>query len=640
MNKFDVTYPLKGEITFDGGSNFKYARALIAENASPYNLNVTTDGDSIKTRGGTQKLNTATVGSFACDGLFTRHASTGTESMVAWFGGHFYQLSGTTFNTVPSGQSLWTAGSKVYAAEYENYLFMGNGNGIPMKWNGTDLTRHGVYPPQSAPSYSSLGSASATSGLSAGSYYFKVTYVNSALVEGNPSSAYGPLSLTCQAAKIDIPVAPTSYGVSARRLYVATGVSATYQRVAEIADNTTTSYNYTSGQSIVGTTAPSDNGVPPLYSFIVQHQNRLFANDPANPGLVWYSGLGEPYTWSALDFRQIGDATGDIVQAFAVQDNTVVVLCNRSNTAIYMPSTDDADWQDIVIKSAYGTRSPGGVFRYKNKIGYPALENFQFVGFAGLEGGQPVSSETLLTTSALESNLISDPIEPDMLEVAETNVQRIWALVFEGKAYITIANGSNQLINNRIYVFDFNREARDQSDVAEEAWFPWTYTSLSPGPLCIYNGAIYFGSDSATGFVYKINHTTFSDDGSAFNSYYATKEFSGRPEDINTTKDFRRFDFLFELLGNYYMNVGYRTDSSAGDFLVQPVSMAPGGSLWGSMVWGADDWSAGYQEGEQTIFVPSSRGKRIQFFFSNQNTAGQGFRIIRMRFAYNNKGRR
>lgn len=638
MSRFDVTYPPKGEITFDGGSNFKYSRALIPENTSPSNLNVTTNGDSVETRGGTQKLNTAAAGSFACDGLFTRHSTDGTESMVAWFGGHFMQLSGTTFNTVPSGQSLWTAGSKVYATEYENHLFMGNGNSIPMKWNGTYLTRHGVYPPSSAPSYSSLG-ASGTSAISNGTYYYKVTYVNSFTVEGNPSSASIAISAACQTVNLIVPVAATSFGVAARRIYRASGPSATYQRIAEIADNTTAAYADNFDQT-VGANAPSDNGVPPLYSAIIVHQNRLFANDPSNPNFVWYSGLGEPYTWSALDFQFLGDATADLVRGFQVQDNSLMVVCDKSAVAIYMPSTDDSTWQVIVTKSAYGTRSPGAIFRYKNNIAFPALENFQFVGFAGLSGTQPSTSQTLLTASAIESDLISDAIEPDMLLVAETNTPRIWAVVFEGKAYISLAYGANQTTNNRIYVFDFNREAKGQDDVAEESWFPWTYASLSPGPMTIYNNNVYFGSDTATGFVYKINHSTFSDDGSAINSFYATKEFSGLPQDINTTKDFRRFEFLFERLGNYYMNVGYRTDSSSGDFLLQPVDISPGGSLWGTMVYGSSEWSAGYQEGEQTIFVPAARGKRIQFLFSNQNTAGQGFRIIRMKYSYNNKGKR
>ncbi len=639
-SKYDVTYPPKGEITFDGGSNFKYARALIPENASPDNLNCTTDGDAIETRGGSLKLNTATVGSYSCDGLFTRHHTSGSESMVAWFGGTFYQLSGTSFNTVPSGQSVWTAGSKVYAVEYENKMFMGNGGSIPMKWDGTAFTRHGVYPPVSSPTYTSLGASSAASGSCAGVYYFKTTYVNSASVEGNASSASVGISLTSQQVILSIPTAAQSYGVAARRIYIASSPTALYTRVAEVSDNSTTTYNYTSGQALVGTAMPLDNGVPPLYDTIVEHQNRLFANDTSNLNYIWYSGIGEPYTWSALDFQFVGDATSDLVRGFAVQDNTLMIVSDKSVFGLYMPDTDDSNWIMLKTKSAYGGKSPHGIFRYKNKIGFAALENYQFVGFAGLTGGEQTTSETLLTTSSLQTDLISEEVEPDMLLVAETNVGRINSIVFEGKVYISLAYGLNQETNNRIYCFDFNREAKNQDDVSNESWFPWTYLALSPGPMTVYGNQIYFGSDLATGFVYRMNYTTYSDDGVAINSYYTTKEFSGLPQDINTTKDFRRFDYLFERSGVYYMNVGYRTDSSSGDFENTAVSVAPGGTLYGTGVYGISVFSAGFQEGENTVFIPASRGKRIQFKFSNQNTAGQKFKIIRMKFAYNNKGRR
>jgi hypothetical protein len=644
MSRFQVTYPPKGEITFDGGINSKYSRALIAENESPDNLNCISSGDAVQTRGGTQKFNTTSVGSFACDGLFTRHDSSGSQSMVAWFGGSMYGITGTsTFTTVPSAQSVWTGGSKVYAAEYENKIFMGNGAAIPYKYDGTYFTRHGVYPPVSAPTYSTIGTASGASGTSTGTYYFKVTYVNSAAAEGNPSSASTGISMTCQTVTLDIPVAATSFGVAARNIYVASSPTASYIKVAQVADNSTATYQYASGQATLGTAIPTANGVPPNYNAIICHQNRLFVNDPSNPNYFYYSGLGEPYTFSALDFQQIGDGTADLVRGFGVQDNNLLIFCDNSTFIIYMSGdtfTDDTGWLPLRTKSAFGSRSPGAIFRYGNKVGFAAFEADQFVGFAAISNGAPSPSETLLTTGSIVSDLISDKIKPDMDLVPETMASHMRCIVFDGKAYISIAYGTNQTTNNRIYVYDFRREMRDSSDVSNESWFPWSYSALAPGPMCVYNGAVYFGSDSATGFVYKINYATYSDDGAAINSYYWTKEFSGLSTDINSTKDFRKVEFLFGRVGAYYMDFGFRTDSDLSGATVQQVSVAPGGSLWGTMVWGTDVWSAGFQDGEETTFIPASRGKRIQFYFSNRNIAGQAFKMIRMKFSYNNKGRR
>ncbi len=499
---------------------------------------------------------------------------------------------------------------------------MGNGNSIPYKYDGTYFTRHGVYPPVSVPTYTTISAASVTSATSAGTYYFKTTYVNSAAVEGNPSSSSVGVSMTCQTVTVDIPIAAQSFGVASRNLYVASTPSATYQFVAAIADNSTTTYLFSSGQATTAVAPPTDNGVPPNYNAILYHGNRLFVNDPSQPNFVYYSGLGEPYTFSALDFFTVGDATLDLVRAFDIQDNNLVVFCDNSAFVVYMSDDDDSTWLPLKTKSAYGSKSPGGSFRFGNAVAFPAMENNQFVGFAAIEGGQSRMTETLLTTSSIVSDLISDKLAPDWKLVPETMVSRIRSIVFEGRAYIAIAYGADQTTNNRIYVFDFRRENRDSSDTSNESWFPWSYAALAPGPMCIYNNEVYFGSDSATGFVYKINQTTNSDDGAAINSYFWTKEFSGLPEHINMTKDFRRAEFLYELSGGYSMNF----------------DLTPGGSLWGTMVWGIDNWNAGFQDGEKTVSIPASRGKRIQFYFSNRNLPAQKFKIIRMKFSYNAKG--
>jgi hypothetical protein len=88
------------------------------------------------------------------------------------------------------------------------------------------------------------------------------------------------------------------------------------------------------------------------------------------------------------------------------------------------------------------------------------------------------------------------------------------------------------------------------------------------------------------------------------------------------------------------MNVGYRLDSDRGQPFTQAIALTPGGSLWGTLQWGGGVWSPGYDEGEKILSLANARGQRIQFYFSNQNTAGQKFKIIRAQFSYNNKGRR
>lgn len=115
FNKNKTFYPDKGRVLFDGGLNTKFERSIIEDNESPDCQNVVFENGAVGTREGRSILNTTAIGSFPIDGLYTRHDNTGAESMCVWADGNFYVLNTTTFVTIPSGQSVWTAGARVGA---------------------------------------------------------------------------------------------------------------------------------------------------------------------------------------------------------------------------------------------------------------------------------------------------------------------------------------------------------------------------------------------------------------------------------------------------------------------------------------------------------------------------------------------
>lgn len=637
MSQFRRVYPGTGRILFDGGKNSKFERSIIEDNESPDCLNVVFDNGGVETRQGTTKLNTASVGTFVFDGLYTRRADNNSETMVAFHGGNAYYLATTTFVTIPSAQSVFTAGARVGTALYENHLFIGNGGVIPYKYNGVDFTRHGVYPPTAT---ATAGSAATGAALASGaSYTYKFTYVNSFAVEGDvgPATTFvvtansmGNIALT------SIPVAPQSFGISSRRIYRTENGGSTFKRLVEIADNTTTTYDDAKLDATLGVAAPTDNGVPPNYSVCIYHQNRLFVNDPANPNYVWYSDLGEPYTFQSTNFRKFGDNTSDLVKGFGVQDNSVVVHCENSSGMIYMPSTDDAEWVDIKVKSPYGSKSPYAILNYNNKQLFPAIQNGKFVGFGALAGGAVEPSATLLTVSTAGSDLKSNRIEPDMFNVIEAYVGNISGIVYKNKAYLTLTYGTGSTTNNRIYVMDFSMSNLSKNQ--KEAWVPWT--GLNAAQFTVYGGNLYYASSDTTGFVYKMEAGVYSDNGAAINSYFWTKEFSGADSEYNDFKDFRYANLLIENSGAWFMNTLYRVDSDTGDGNTAQIDLNPGSSLWGSMVFGRDTWGGGSAQREHRLYLGTSRGKRIQFKFTNQNIAGQKFKVLGLNFAYNLKGYR
>lgn len=631
MTAFDVVFPDKGRQLFGGGQNSKFERSIISDNESPDCYNVVFSNGAVETRLGSTKLNTAAIGSFVGDGLYTRRDNTGAETMVAFAGGTAWQLATTTFTTIPSAQSVFTAGVRVGTAQYENHMFIGNGYVTPYKYNGVAFTRHGI------PAATGVVSVNCTiTGSLSGAIRYKITYVNSAVAEGDVGTATTTYTAANKSLTLTaIPTAPASHGVASRRVYRSID-GGSYLRIATIADNSTTSY--VDDGTIAGTTAaPTDNGEPPKYSVLCQHQNRVFCNDQANPNFVWYSEIFEPYTFPSTNFLPIGDGSFDLVKGLDVYNNCVAVFCERATYLIYMPSTDDADWSVVKTRSPFGSRSPFGYFQYNNRLMVPSMQSDKFVGFSALSGSTLDPEATTLDTYKAGSELKSERIEDQIFNVQEAYVRNISAMVFKNKAYVTVTYGDNQTTNNRIFIYDFS--ISDLSKKQEAAWSP--VTGLAAAQFTIYGGALYYISSLANGFVYKLEPAAiYSDDGSAINSYFWTKEFSGLKGHENLQKDFRKIRVLVEQAGAYNMNLAYRVDSDSGAGISQQVDLDPGGSVWNQFLWGSDVWGGGARQREVTVTLGQVTGKRIQFMFSNQNTAGQRFKVHGLNFTYNVKGKR
>lgn len=630
MKSNRVISPKNGRYFADGGLSTKFEKTIIADNESPSCLNVIFTNGAVGTRDGTSKVNTAAIGSFVGDGLYTRHDNAGAQTMIAFAGGNAYTLSGTSFTVIASATSVFTAGVRVGFAEYQGHAFIGNGGAIPYKYNGLAFTRHGVYPPTITHSVST-GAA----GVLTGDYQYKVTWVNSQAVE----SDVGPVNSTFIAAastKISmtsLPIAPQSYGVNARRIYRTVTSGSVFKLLTTISDNTTTTYLDNNADSTLGATAPTDNGVPPKYSMVRYHRDRLFCNDATNPNFLWYSDLEEPYTFGAANFRTFGDNTFDLLRCIEVDGENLVCFGDSSIMLVYMPDADDTNWVNIRVKSDYGCKSPHGIIKYKNGLLFPAVQAGRFVGFAHLVGDVISPSATLLTVAAAGSEMLSDKIEPDILACG-TDVSRISSFVYKNVGYFAVQATTSSTENDKIFYFDFS--ISDASRKTPYAWAPWT--GLYPAQITEYNGNVYYLDSRATGFVYKMNAGVYSDNSAAINSYYWTKEYGGSLGDFTYHKDFRCLNLLVDLAGDYFMDVTAKVDSDQGVGNTETIDLNPGGSLWGSMVWGLDEWGGGNAQDDVRVDLGTLSGKRIQYKFSNQNTANQRFKVHGFNFLANYKG--
>jgi hypothetical protein len=631
-----VIYPGDRRLELDGGKNNKFARSLIENNESPDCLNVTFSEGAVETREGTNSLTVSGIGSYTVDGLFNREDNTQAETMIAWANGTAWTLEVNTFATISSAQSVYTAGQAVCATQYENHIFFGNGASTPYKYNGTDFTRHGSYPPAGASGTPTPSTAGVAGNLN-GDYQWKVTYVNSNLVESDVGPA--PATFTASSEQVTLtgmPLGAQSWGVASRKLYRTATSGTTFNLVATISDNTTTDYTDNVADADLGADAPTDQGVPPLYSICIYYRDRLFVNDPSNPNFIWYSELGNPYVFKATNFKKFGDNTTDIVRCFGIVQNSLVIFGDESFEFLYMPDTTPANWATVPGAKQYGCKSPRGIFNFEDKLMFPAIQNGKFVGFAALNSQGIDPDATYLTVLSAFSELQSNRIEPDMFQIQEAYLDNISSTVYKNKAYIGVTHGAGNTENNRVLEFDFSR-----SNIAKNqkyTWSPWT--GLNSKDMVIKEGTLYYSDSSANlGHVYEMLDGTYNDNGVAIDSYFWTKEFDGGKKDTHFYKDLRRAYIFCELSGDWYMDFVVRTDSESTGGDTHAVHLLPGGSTWGTMTWGVDNWGGGLDEDEKQVYLGNG-GRRFQFKFSNQNTINQKFKIHGFGFNYNRKGLR
>ena len=301
-----------------------------------------------------------------------------------------------------------------------------------------------------------------------------------------------------------------------------------------------------------------------------------------------------------------------------------------------MPSTDDSGWIQLKIKTSYGSNSPFGAFRYKDSVMIPAMENDVFVGFASILGQNVEPSTTLFTVGATGSDLMSNPLEPDMLDVVSNMTSEITSIVYKNKAYIALTKSSGS-INNRVYVFDFGFD--NVAKKQKYAWSPWD--GINVRYFCVYNGTLYYADADSNGFVYEMNTTTYSDNGAAINSFYYTKEFGGRPGDENFVKDWRWLYLLYRYTGQYSLDINLLVDSDSEVGTTYKKYMTDTSIyLWDNCLWDDGIWSSSKVNNEAKISLGGLRGKSLQFKFSNGNTAGQRFKLMGLTLDYNLRGRR
>lgn len=612
----------------DGGLNTNDAPNKIGDFESPDCLNVLfSEEGAVQTRSGT----TYTGGSVNTSSIDGQISYNQTQAVIA--GGRMYRYSLTTWTQVTTASGKFATGAAVAGVTYQGVSFMSDGTNGPYRWEGGEnFYNMGIGIPTAVTAVSGVPTA-ASVGLAASSYYYKVAFVNTAVVTGGPSPAFGPVTLASTATVLvsSIPVGTGLNGVASRKIYRSTSLAGTYGLVRTLSDNTTTNFTDTTPLGSEGSAAVVDGTGPTPWTTVREHKERIFFDDSTVRSFLRFTDYQNPYISKAANFFSTANRKGENITAIGVQEDLISVLYDKSMIWVYdlTDPSDETTWSRALSPANLGIAGSRALAETPQGLIFVGMQNGKLSGIHLLNGIQ--ITET--ANDKLRSQNIAEKIEPTIFAWPSNLLPKIAMASFENRIYIACPKSSTSTIIDGIFYFDLSRIQKSKSGPG--SWAPWD--GIKVQNFVIHNGVLYGGSSNGDGRVVQFNSGTYTDaDGSAINSYYWTKQFGGEGDLSYYTKDGRWTDIWHALLGNYFMNYRFRKDGDIGTGNEFAISVAIGGSTWGSFTWGDGTlYSSGNTTKEDRVFIGPVVGKRFQHGFTNQNTVGQAFKVFSLQSTMN-----
>lgn len=131
---------------------------------------------------------------------------------------------------------------------------------------------------------------------------------------------------------------------------------------------------------------------------------------------------------------------------------------------------------------------------------------------------------------------------------------KAYATYFDDKIWWAVTSGAGSTSNNKILLYDLLNSG-------------WLIYDLASNGFLVRNNSLYFGS-SAGGYIYKFGDST-SDNGSAINSYWKSKDFFGASPFSN--QELANISISAESVSNSSMTVTYTTDGDTEGSYTMPL---------------------------------------------------------------------
>jgi hypothetical protein len=301
-------------------------------------------------------------------------------------------------------------------------------------------------------------------------------------------------------------------------------------------------------------------GSPPNATMVAFHKNMAFAaGNSAAPSTLYFSDLGNIENWTTGLSGNVSVETNDgsIIRAIFPGYDALYIFKDNS---IWRLSGDDKD-----------------TFQLQRMISN--------VGVTSVNAVSLVSNDFFMTSSqgdvyiydgAVDLKLISTKVEGTTHSANFSRFQYVSTVTFDKDYYVSFSNtGSSS--NDRILSFD-------SFHLAWTKFFGFNANALAVANDGTGKDMIVFGDYS--GFVYKYPSGT-DDAGTSISTSYTTKYF--RFPEAAPTKDFKLLRVFANQQGNYNLTVETRKDFE-GTGTTTDLSLAGGGSLWGTAVYGVDSY--------------------------------------------------
>jgi hypothetical protein len=501
-------------LDFSGGLNTRDLDTIIRDNelSDVSNFNYDKRG-ALKVRPGFTKFGTTAIGAYAVKSIGGYYRTGQSVEVIGTGSTEIYTITSSAKTAIKTG--LTGDGLNFDLHQFFNHYYMANGtDAVQVRGLLADGTTMGVwdigYP---IPTSNCSAAQDATAGgLEAKTYSYKITYYYNDGESDSCTQTTSQLAVNEKSiALTSIPIGNTR--VTQRKIYRTIGDGSTYKLLTTLSNNTTTTYTDSIADSALGADMDTDNDIPPVMHYVVNHKGRLWGM-AKNSSRLYYSKALHPEAFPAANYWDIGQDDGTVGKALTVNLGLLVIFKDYSTWVISgdIPTGTSAD---MTLENA------------NPKVG---CVGFQTMAHAGNDliflspnlGVQRLTRVILASTETMDVESLSDKIDTTIKGLAEGYLQYACAEVYDHKYHLFVPDGENQTTNNIGLVLDLRDIQPDNENTIR--WTKYTNMNFASCKL-IYDTSgdrLLCGIADTTGYVYDFGSGT-TDGGTLISATATTK---------------------------------------------------------------------------------------------------------------------